>query len=385
MAAQAPSPRRPTRYAAVLLPLLVLGFLGWLAWARWSEPAAPQAELAPLAEPARAPFENSKSPTALPLNAAASAPQTGKPTKADLDAFEAAWCSPGLQAAPEIKDLEFYARSAIQTRLNANWHARLRAQGDLRSLATAALLPQRDAREQYPAAFTQALWGTSDPYVLQLWRAGAGHCSLGSRCIEVPEQRWSQAEPANLLAWLPTNADAAVLTPAQWHGIANARYVRSHLQEGQLLLLDLMSATPPSLELAEGLEMLKRHPLFRQDRRSLRTLVQLCTKPEAKQLHRDACLHAASLFWHAAQPSLQDPGGALRLADELGAREQALWASRRKAWLERPSASRMQSLEASAPSSACGGLAARRQSLLDRAGSESVAGAATGLNSRLAP
>jgi len=90
MAAQAPSPRRPTRYAAVLLPLLVLGFLGWLAWARWSEPAAPQAELAPLAEPARAPFENSKSPTALPLNAAASAPQTGKPTKADLDAFEAA-------------------------------------------------------------------------------------------------------------------------------------------------------------------------------------------------------------------------------------------------------------------------------------------------------
>jgi hypothetical protein len=263
------------------------------------------------------------------------------------------------------------ARYAVTARLQKSWIAQLRNQGDARSLATAAFLAiegvgRDDGWAENVMAFHAEASRTSDPYVLQLWQFASRWCGTrGTSCQALPHTRWAQIEPNNLLAWLANVQGSKGLTEAQWRGVEAARYVRDYQYELRARLLALLAKTPPSLELEIGLETAERG-LFSP---SVLTLERECTKPEAANRHRNACLRAASLFWNAPQALLMDRATALALSERLNAQGDAVWAGRLVEFNaishEVGTALLQAELEPKEWRKGCDKLPARRQRLLD--------------------
>ncbi|MFN7695387.1 MAG: hypothetical protein ACK5O3_15225, partial [Burkholderiales bacterium] len=166
------------------------------------------------------------------------------------------------------------------------------------------------------------------PYVLQLWQQGSRRCGMrGTTCQALPKTRWAEIEPNNLLAWLPDFRDAGGLTDAQWQGVAAAGYVRDYQHEFRARLLALLAKTPPGLELEMGLELVTSSYLFGSGPSAL-TMHRECNKPDTAGRFRNACLHAANLFWNAPQTSVADRAMALSVSEKRKALGDVEWAQR---------------------------------------------------------
>jgi hypothetical protein len=356
------------RYAWVLLGLGALVGLGW--YSMQHEPPATRTTAAPASQAPTAALADAAALPAIPAHAAS--PVARGPTSAELAALrdsiaqqlqqlkqiEAQWCSHGQQAhAQSMASVEqshpinpghsdaqrslaraeatnalstTRARYMVKDRLQREWVAKLRARGDSRSLATASFLERKhvygDERRALEARLEAQALGSSDPYVLQLWLLGRNYCAFGDPCPPQAKARWTQIEPENLLAWLPTGGSKTPLTDAQWSGISNARYARSHHYELLRRLLALLADTKPSLELEVGLESIE---LLRSSHgTSVGWLERHCQETVEGSVQRKACLHAAELVWNNPQPSWGDRTDTLGIVVAQGATQQPLWGTR---------------------------------------------------------
>jgi hypothetical protein len=410
------------RYAAGLLGVFLLLWAGWTAIGRSPEP-----EPIPVAKTTldgrHAALAAASAPSSVPLMAAASAAQASsttavaapnqrssrhsdRATAQQLEQIEAQWCSHAKQAHEQAeasieqgnpidwsdfknideKRLEAasqarmalptsQARYAVRERLLKSWIAQLRNQGDSRSLATAFFLfmseaaAHEDGWAENAMAFHAEALRTSDPYVLQLWQQGSRRCGMrGTTCQALPKTRWAEIEPNNLLAWLPDFRDAGGLTDAQWQGVAAAGYVRDYQHEFRARLLALLAKTPPGLELETGLGLVTSSYLFGSGISAL-TMHRECNKPDAAGRFRNACLHAANLFWNAPQTSVADRAMALSMSEKRKALGDVEWAQRfaelKALSPEMQMALRQAESEPKDWNKSCDKLPARRQRLLD--------------------
>lgn len=249
------------------------------------------------------------------------------PAKANYGQLEALLALPTSQA-----------RLAVRGRLLKNWVAQLREQGDPRSLATAAFLvistgsTNTEGWAENASAFqTQALQ-TNDPYIWNLWQSASRSCvGRETTCRTLPETRWAEIEPGNLLAWLADFQNPKRLSEAQWRGVEAARYVRDYQFELKARLLALLAKTPPGLELEIGLELVELSSPRDSMGAAAFILEKECIKHDASSQHRNICLGAAALFWNAPQHSLLRRLTALSVGMKLNPLGDADWAGR---WAE---------------------------------------------------
>lgn len=311
--------------------MVLVAALGWGLRPHMQARAPAGAELAPGSPVASGP-SNLTEPAARSAPGAASAQATVQPQDANQQArqrldrevaeVERQWCSSAKQAhlqmeqareqslpkfdpqnpkarvdadiaaASRAESLTEGARRAVSTRLKEQWAQQLDLRGDPASRRVALWLRAPHSAKHSEALKAQAL-SVGDAQAYALWLETERFCFQGVRCSVADYLRWAQMEPGNLLAWLPVLGDKAPPPPDRWQGLAQARVVRSPLQEAVALLLPLVP-TEPGLAMEMGLEYID---YLRSDNDGYWTgrLGQTCEQAVTAE-HRSACARAAALL-----------------------------------------------------------------------------------------
>lgn len=236
------------------------------------------------------------------------------------------------QAQAEVALPTTTTRFAVRRRLLAERAQQLRRQGGERAQATALMLEMETVlHSELELQVLQTLIGmaraSGDPYVVSIGLQMNGFCASRVGCSPLPQERWSQVEPGNLLAWLPAATDTAPPSEGRWQGLASARYAKVHEFELVERLLNLVPAQP-GLAQEVALEYLDRQFMAASYRAMPTVLVPHCAAPGATAAHKSICLKVAELLWSEPKPRLVDRLVGLGLAEIAGAIERAPWADR---------------------------------------------------------
>lgn len=364
--------------------LMLAGALGvgWLAWGNRGDiptvasPDAASLSAGPSASAPLARQQGASAPDTAVATAtvaastpasAASKPASKRPwglSPEELDQYAKQWCSHGhtahqqtqeavdraypmpegegpadkaareARANAKIEDPAYQARFGMRERLKQAWVTQLETRGDLRSRAAAAFigtdLTFGDARLTLIQSLRAAAEGSTDPLIWHLWRMARRHCFDNDDCGPATLKRWSDIEPSNLLAWLPSFREPSEIPDDRWAGIRQATLARSYQEDFMQLLLPLLERESPGLALQEGLALLENLIRFWPTTGSLNALSGSCNAAatSAAPQRKVDCLHVAELLWNMPKPDLQARMTALRMAALLKADGDAPWADR---------------------------------------------------------